>query len=329
MKKIINTPDNCVDEMVEGYALAYKNSIKKIDDARGIIRHNIQNKVAVVIGGGSGHEPLFMGFVGEGLADGAVIGNIFSAPNPNSIQEVVKATENGKGVLFIYGNYSGDVLNFDMASEMLDMEDIKSSTVKVSDDVASASLQQKENRRGIAGDVIVIKIAGAAASDNLSLEEVTRITQKAAERTFSIGVALSSGTNPVTGELAFDLKDDEVEIGMGIHGEPGIEKTKLKTANELVNDLLDSIMEKSSLNDSDEVIILINGLGSTTLMELMIVNKTVDCYLKNKNIKVYDTDINSYCTTQEMAGFSITLTKMDEELKKYYDKPANSPYYKK
>ncbi|MBM7607640.1 dihydroxyacetone kinase-like protein [Lysinibacillus composti] len=327
MKKVINNPENVVNEMVEGFIAAFGNDYKKVHHTNGVVIKNKPNRVAVVTGGGSGHEPLFIGMVGEGLADGAAIGNVFAAPTPNTVLEVTKELDSGQGVLYVYGNYSGDVLNFDMAAELAELEDITTKTVLVNDDVASATKEHAFDRRGIAGDIFAIKIAGAAANDNLTLEEVARITQKAANHTRSIGVALSPSSIPSTGKYTFEIADDEIELGMGIHGEPGVKRTKLQTADELTANMLDYIFDDIELQENDEVCVLVNGLGSTTLMELFIVNRKVVEILNEKGISIYDTDVNSYCTTLEMAGVSITLMKLDDELKNYYDKPAYSPYY--
>ena len=329
MKKIINNPRNVVQEAIEGYMYAFKDSLTKVENVNGIIRNNLKDKVAIVTGGGSGHEPLFLGFVGEGLADGAAIGNVFAAPTPNTVQEVAKAVDQGKGVIFVYGNYSGDVLNFDMAAELLDFDDIQTKTVLVADDVASAPEERKRDRRGIAGDVFVIKIAGAASEKGWSLNEVARVTQKAADQTFSIGVATSPGSIPGESEPPFVLGDDEIELGMGIHGEPGMRRTKLMPADVLTDELVDKLLEESKIQTGDEVAVYVNGLGSTTLLELLIVNRRVAQILNEKGIKNYDMDVNSYCTTQEMGGFSITFLKLDAELKDLYDAPADSPYYKR
>lgn len=329
MKKVMNNPNSVVEEMLDGFMFANTETIERLDDIKGVVRKSKKDKVAVVIGGGSGHEPLFLGFVGEGLADGAAIGNVFAAPTPNAVQAVSKKVEAGKGVLFVYGNYAGDVLNFDMASELLEMEGIQSNTVLVRDDVVSAPSERKEDRRGIAGDIFVIKIAGAAAERGLSLDKVTKITQKASDQTFSIGVALSPGIIPDSGEPTFTLAEDEIELGMGIHGEPGMKRTKIMEANHLVDKMMKIILKEGQIHQGDEVCVLVNGLGSTTLMELFIVNRRVAQCLDEKGIKIHDMDVNSYCTTQEMGGFSITLLKIDDELRSLYDTPATSPYYKK
>lgn len=329
MKKVINNPADVVEEMMEGIMLAHKNQFKKLENVNGIINRKLKDKVAIVTGGGSGHEPLFFGVVGEGLADGVAIGNVFAAPTPNTVQEVAQAVDSGKGVLFIYGNYAGDVLNFDMAAELLEFDNVETATVRVTDDVVSAPIERKDERRGIAGDMFVIKVAGAAADKGLSLEEVTNVTKKANDHTFSIGIALSPGTIPDSGEPTFTLADDEIELGMGIHGEPGMERTKLLPADELTDQLMEKLLKESKVTAGDEVCVLVNGLGSTTLMELFIVNRRVGKILDEKGIGVHDMDVNNYCTTQEMGGFSISLLKVDEELKAYYDAPANAPYFKK
>ncbi|MEH7306048.1 dihydroxyacetone kinase subunit DhaK [Neobacillus drentensis] len=314
---------------MEGFLAAYKSTYQKVENVNGIIRRNRKDKVAIVTGGGSGHEPLFLGLIGEGLADGVTLGNVFAAPPPTNVFEVAKAVDSGKGVLFIYGNYSGDVLNFGMAEELLEMEDIQTKTVLVTDDVASAPVERKGDRRGIAGDIFVVKIAGAAAEKGLSLEEVTQVTQKANDQTFSIGVALAPGSIPGATEPPYTLGDDEIEVGMGIHGEPGMERTKMMPADELTDKLMEKLLVESNIVPGDEVAVLVNGLGSTTLMELLIVNRRVAQILEEKEIVAFDMEVNSYCTTQEMAGFSITLLKLDDELKDLYNAPADSPYYKK
>ncbi|WP_033542528.1 dihydroxyacetone kinase subunit DhaK [Planococcus sp. CAU13] len=327
MKKVINDPNKVVQEMLEGFLYAHGNVYKKTPNENGIYIENEKKQVAVITGGGSGHEPLFFGFVGEGLATGAAVGNVFAAPTPNTIMEVTKAVDAGKGVLYVYGNYSGDTLNFDMASELAEFEDIHTATVLVNDDIASASKEEAHNRRGIAGDVFVIKVAGAAAAEGLPLEKVTEITQKAANSTRSIGVALSPGSIPSTGRYTFEIAEDEIEFGLGIHGEAGIRTEKIMEADKLTQIMMEYIFDDIEITEGDEVCILVNGLGSTTLMELFIVNRKVTEILLEKGVKIHHTDVNNYCTTQEMAGFSITLMKVDEELKTYYDKPAYSPYY--
>ncbi|MDQ1143792.1 dihydroxyacetone kinase [Bacillus sp. SORGH_AS 510] len=327
MKKVINNVENVIPEMLEGVIEAYGDFYKKTETTNGIVLKEKKDKVGVLIGGGSGHEPLFFGFVGNGLADGAAIGNVFAAPTPDTILEVTQAIDAGKGVLYLYGNYSGDVLNFDMAAELADFEGIATKTVAISDDVASAPKDKKRERRGIAGDVMVFKVAGAAADSGLSLEEVALVAAKANDHTGSIGVALSPGTIPGETNASFSIGEDEIEFGMGLHGEPGVKRSQMLPANQLTSEMMDLLFADMDLAANDEVCVLVNGLGSTTLLELFIVNKEVSKILKEKDIKVFDTHVNSYCTTQEMGGFSITLLKLDDELKKYYAAPAYSPFY--
>ena len=281
----------------------------------------------MLIGGGSGHEPLFAGFVGEGLADAAACGNIFASPNPELIYETAQAVNQGKGVLFIYGCYAGDNMNFDMAEELCEFDDIPTAHIRVWDDCASAPKERIEDRRGIAGDVYVIKIAGAACDAGLSLEEVTRITEKARDNINTIGLALSPGSIPGLDKPTFELGETEIEFGMGLHGEPGIERTQMQTASQLVQRLYSEIKAEMALQSGDEVAVLVNGLGSTTLLELNIAYYELAQLMAKDGLRVYDSEIKSWCTCQEMGGFSITLLRLDDELKKYYCAPCFSPYY--
>lgn len=329
MKKIINEPQNVVTETHEGFLRAYGRLFEAVDGVRGLRVKNVKDKAGFVIGGGSGHEPLFAMFLGENLADASASGNIFASPDPNTIVQTAMSVDKGKGILFVYGNYAGDNLNFDMAAEMLEDMGIKSRTVRVWDDVASAPKDRIEDRRGIAGDLFVIKIGGAATGAGLGLDESCRITAKARDNTFSIGVALSGGTIPGEQKPTFTLPDDEIEFGMGVHGEPGIKRMKILPADEIVDILLDKILEDSEITTGERVCTLVNGLGSTTLAELYIMNRHLADRLDNRGIKIHDMEVNSYITTQEMAGASITLFKLDDELQKYYDMPCWSPYYSK
>lgn len=330
MRKIINSPDKVVEEMMEGFVAAYSRQYEKHPRVNGVIlRQRRKDKVALVIGGGSGHDPMFPGFVGKGLADAAACGNIFASPDPNTIYETAKAVDQGRGVLFVYGCYAGDNLNFDMGEEFLNAESIPTSHVRVWDDVASAPKERIEDRRGIAGDVFVIKIAGAACDANLNLDEVTRITEKARDNTKTIGVATAPAELPGVGHPIFELPEGQIEYGMGLHGERGVLRTSWQDADVLVDKMYAQIMDDFQLQEEDEVCVLVNGLGSTTITELAIAFRRVKKLLEKDGIKIYDADLNSYCTSQEMGGFSITLLKLDDELKKYYDMPCYSPYYAK
>ena len=329
-KKVLNNPKDVVKELLEGIVKASNGKIKKIEGVNALIKTNISpGKVGLLIGGGSGHEPLFPGFIGENLADGAACGNIFAAPSPDIVFEATKAINQGKGVLYLYGNYAGDNMNFDMGAELAGEEGIEVKTVRIWDDVASAPPERIEDRRGIAGDLFVIKIAGGVAASVDSLDEVYRVTVKARDNTRTMGVSLSAGSIPETGEPTFELPDDEIEIGMGLHGEPGVSRGKMTTADNIVVEMMDQIIADLPFKEGDEICLLVNDLGSTTMMELLIVNRKIAQILEEKAIKIYDTVIGSYCTCQEMAGFSITMMKLDQELKKYYDMPVDSISYKK
>jgi len=328
-KKIINDPQNVVHEVSEGFLAAFGSQFAAVPGVNGLVKKNIPaNKTALVIGGGSGHEPMFGFFLGDNLADAAANGNVFTSPDPVTIQRTAEKADRGAGVLFVYGNYAGDNLNFDKAAERLALEGIKTKTVRVWDDVASAPRERITDRRGIAGDVFVLKIAGAACS-YLELEDAFRVTEKARDNVYSIGVGLEGATIPGQKEPIFSLPPDEMEYGLGIHGEPGTQRIKMQTADEIVETLVKELLTDSGIRKGDTVCSYVNGLGSTTLMELMIMNRKLAALLQEKEIEVYDMDVGSLVTTMEMAGASITLMKLDEELKKYYDMPCSSPYYKK
>ena len=324
IKKIINDPRQVVPEQIEGLILASHGRLKQISGYTAVVNNHLQTgKVGIVVGGGSGHEPVSAGFIGTNLADGAACGNVFASPTPDIILETIKAVDTGAGVLNLVLNYSGDNLNFEIASEMAAAQDVRVKSVSIWDDVASAPPEKVDDRRGIAGYVFVIKVVGAACSENISLEKAERIAIKARENIRSMGVAVSSGSIPETGEPTFELGPDEIEIGMGIHGEPGVERKKIMSGDELVTQMMDRIFSDMPLSDSDKVCLLVNNLGSTTMMELLIVNRKIRSILAEKNIQVHDTLVGNYCTSLEMAGFSISLMKLDDELQTYYDMPAS------
>jgi dihydroxyacetone kinase-like protein len=268
---------------------------------------------------------MFSGFVGKGLADAAACGNVFASPDPGTICETAKAVNAGKGVLFVYGNYAGDNLNFDMAEEMLQDEGIKTAHVRVWDDCASAPPERIEDRRGIAGDVFIIKIAGAACDAGLPLEEVVALTEKARANLRTIGIATSPGQIPGNEKPTFELGENEIEYGMGLHGEPGIERTTMKPADELVGVMYRNLVKDMPL--SGEVAVLVNGLGSTTILEMSIVYRRLKQLLEADGVTIHDADINRYCTCMEMGGFSISVMKLDGTLKELYDAPCYSPFY--
>ncbi|MCD8826956.1 dihydroxyacetone kinase subunit DhaK [Staphylococcus gallinarum] len=330
MKKMINNPDDVIDELVDGYVIAYPDYIRRTEvHQRALIgkKRNPDRQVSILIGGGSGHEPGFLGYVGAGMADGVAVGNIFASPSPIPIQAVTKEIDDGHGVLYIYGNYAGDLMNFEMASEMTEIEDdIETAVVIGNDDVASS--KDIDDRRGIAGELLVYKAAGAAADFGYDLDEVKRIAQLANDNTRSMGIGLSPCYLPQTGKPSFDLEENEMEIGLGHHGEPGIEKTTIRTAQETVQVIMQNILKEGLYQQNDEVVVLVNGLGATSQMELYIINKEVAAILNERNIKTYKTYIGNFITSMEMGGFSVTLMKVDETLKRCISHPVDCPNFK-
>ena len=327
MKKIINEANDVVKEALAGMQMAYSESLEYVPDVELICRKKLINKVAVISGGGSGHEPLHAGFVGTGMLDVAVAGNIFSSPSPDRIGTAIEKADKGKGTLLIIKNYSGDIMNFGLAKDLAELEGKEVETVIVKDDVAVEDSTYSTGRRGIAGTVFIHKIAGAMAEKGASLAEVKRVANKAIENVRSMGMAMSACTLPVVGKAGFNLADDEMEIGMGIHGEPGIERTKIKTAKEIAEILLDKILSDYNYRDS-EVALLVNGLGATPLMELYILNGEIQKVLEEKGIKVYKTLVGNYTTALDMTGCSISLLKLDEELKELLDAPVDTVAWK-
>ena len=326
MKKIINVPDNVVDEMLKGIVAAHPNHVKRVEGFEVLIRANgPSKKVALVSGGGSGHEPSHGGFVGKGMLDGAVAGAVFTSPTPDQVFEAIKAVDGGEGVLLVIKNYTGDVMNFEMAAEMAADEGIKVEQVVVDDDVAVENSTWTTGRRGIAGTIFIHKCAGAKAEAGGSLEEVKAVAEKVIANVRTMGMALAPCIVPAAGEPSFVLAENEMEIGMGIHGEPGTHRDEVKTADEIVDHLLGKVLADMNLNASDEVAVLVNGLGATPIMELYIANRRVAEVLEEKNINIYRTFVGNYMTSLEMAGLSITLLKLDEELKALLDAPANTP----
>ena len=329
MKKIINNPANFVEESIDGLIKSHPDIYALASDNNRVITRSkkASNKVGIVTGGGSGHLPVFTGYVGEGFLDACAIGSVFASPSVEQMVSAIKNADNGNGVLCIIGNYGGDVMNFEMACEMVESEGIKTKKVIVADDIASASEQEKSKRRGIAGMIFVFKIAGAIAETGASLEEVFNTAAEANVNIRTLGVALSPCILPEAGKPTFQIGDNEIEIGMGIHGEPGIKREKLKPANDLVDDLYKRIIEDSKLSDNDEVAIMINSLGATPLEELYIVSKRMNENLLKSNIKITKTYVGRYATSMEMAGMSITTLKMSDNLKKNLFAKSNCPFW--
>tara|TARA_Y100001970_G_scaffold235871_1_gene295158 strand:+ start:1180 stop:2175 length:996 start_codon:yes stop_codon:yes gene_type:complete len=329
MKKLINNPANFVEESIDGlikshpdvYALAKDNN-------RVVTRSNkASNKVGIVTGGGSGHLPVFTGYVGKGFLDACAIGSVFASPSVDQMVSAIKNADNGNGVLCVIGNYGGDVMNFEMACEMVAAEGIKTKKIIVADDIASAVKTEKLKRRGIAGMIFIFKIAGAISETGASLEEVFYTASDANNNIRTLGVALSPCILPEAGKPTFEINDDEIEIGMGIHGEPGIKREKLRPANDIVDDLYNKIIEDSKLKANDNIALMINSLGATPLEELYIVSKRVNKNLLNSKINNLKTYVGRYATSMEMAGMSITTLKLNDNLKKNLFADSECPFW--
>jgi dihydroxyacetone kinase-like protein len=330
MRKIINKPEDFVDEMVDGIIAAYGEKVRLLNGDRRIILSAYpkkEGKVGIVTAGGSGHLPLFLGYVGQGMLDGCAVGNVFASPSSQKMADMIRACDSGRGVLCLFGNYGGDVMNFEMAREMVEFDDIKTAAALGRDDTASSPKESADKRRGVAGIVYAYKIAGAAADKLFSLEEVTALTQKALDHTRSMGFALSPCIVPEVGKPTFTINNDEIEIGMGIHGEKGIEVRKMISADELAQIAFDRITADMPLTKGDEVSVLINGLGGTPLEEQFIVYRKVHALLKDAGIAVYMPHIGEFATSMEMQGLSVSIIKLDAGLKELLGAPAVTPFY--
>jgi dihydroxyacetone kinase-like protein len=329
MKKLINDPFSVTVESIEGFTYAYNQLVKLVNPhvvARQ--RASISGKVGVVVGGGSGHEPLFIGWVGYGMADAAVLGEVFSAPSPPMILDATRAVNGGKGILYVYGNYAGDNMNFDIAAENAGEEGIETATVRVWDDVASAPPDMVQERRGLAADLFVIKVAGAKAEEGASLSEVRRVAERARDNSRTFAVGLSPATVPTSGQPTFTIGREEMYFGIGAHGEKGTRKTGLLSADETAQVLVNEVVKDLPFKEGDEVNVIVNGYGSTTLMELFIINRKTHQLLKDLGIGIHRTEVGNFLTSQEMAGCSVTLMRLDAELKECFDAPAVTPAYR-
>jgi dihydroxyacetone kinase-like protein len=329
MKKLINDPLEVVEDTIVGILKAYPRHFRRPKGSKRVLVYKespIKDKVGIVTGGGSGHIPVFLGYVGPGLADGVAIGNVFSSPSSDAIYAATKEVSAGKGVLYLFGNYAGDSMSFDMARELAGLDGIPVQIAKVCDDVASAPSEEADRRRGIAGLFFAYKLVGAKAAEGASLEDVKAVADKVIASTRSMGVALSPCTIPAAGKPTFSLGEDEIEIGMGIHGEPGMERTKMKTANEVAEILVSSIVDDLPFRQGDEVAVLVNGLGATPPEELYIIYGKVYDILSDYGISIYKPYIGEYATSMEMAGCSVSLLRLDEEMKDLLDAPAFSPF---
>ena len=329
MKKIINNPSDFVEESIQGLVVSHPDIYSFATDNQRVIKRTVKakNKVGIVSGGGSGHLPVFTGYVGKGMLDACAVGSVFASPSVDQIASAIRNGDNGNGVLCVLGNYGGDVMNFEMACEIVKDEGIETKTIIVSDDIASASNEEKLKRRGIAGLILAFKIAGATAENGASLEEVFNITYNANSNLRTIGVAVSSCILPEVGKPTFNLDNDEIEIGMGIHGEPGIKREKLKKADILVDDLCEIIFKDFELLSKDKVSIMINSLGATPLEELYIVSKIVNEIFSKLEIDIVKSYVGRYATSLEMAGMSITVLKLNDDLSKALLDHSECPFW--
>lgn len=330
MKKFVNDPNLVVEEMIEGYAQAHRDKVRLLTEARVVARKDapVKEKVGVVTGGGSGHKPAFIGYIGRGMVDAVAAGEIFTSPPANAFYHAFKAAEGGKGVACLYGNYAGDVMNVDMAVEMADAEGITVKQVIANDDVPSAPKGSEGERRGVAGEILMWKIGGAMAEMGGDLDEVIEAARKAINNTRSIGVGLSPCIIPAVGKPNFTLRENEMEVGIGHHGEPGIRKMEIKSADEVAQMMMDVILPDLPFRSGDEVCVLISGLGSTPLMEMYIIYRKINEMLHTKKISTYKTYIGNYFTSLEMAGVTLTVMRMDDQLKKLLDFPADAVHFK-
>lgn len=328
MKKFINAVDKVEDQMIQGMIKAYPQYIRKLDCGNVVVRAGKkEGKVALISGGGSGHEPAHGGYVGEGMLDAAVAGAVFTSPTPDQVYEGIKAIATDAGVLMVIKNYTGDVMNFEMAADMARDEGIKVAQVVVNDDVAVKDSLYTVGRRGVAGTVFVHKIAGAMAETGADLDAVQAVAQKVIDNVRTMGAAIEPCTVPAAGKPGFELSEDEMEVGIGIHGEPGTHREKILTADEITDKLLAQILADIDYTGS-EVAVMINSSGATPLMELFIINNRVADVLAEKGVKVYKTFVGEYMTSIEMAGFSISLLKLDDQLKQLLDAKADTPGFK-
>jgi dihydroxyacetone kinase len=331
MRKIINDPDDFVDEVVDGILAAHPHMLKAVtDDRRALARADapIAGHVGIVTGGGSGHLPLFLGYVGKGLCTAVAVGNVFSSPSPEQILAATRAAHGGAGVLYLYGNYGGDVMNFDTAGEFAADEGIETATVVGTDDVASAPRARASDRRGVAGMFFAYKCAGAAAEMGRDLADVAAAARAAATSTRSMGVGLSPTILPAAGKPTFELGPDEMEIGIGIHGERGVRRGRLETADRIAEDLLSKISEDLSLARGDEVAVLINGLGATPLEELYILYRYVHRTLEAMGVRIRRPYVGEFATSLEMAGASVSVMRLDDDLTRLLEAPALTPFYR-
>jgi phosphoenolpyruvate---glycerone phosphotransferase subunit DhaK len=329
MDKLMNAPEDYVDEMLDGLCAAHPSLVRGGPEGRVVRRADSpkKGKVGIVSGGGSGHLPLFTGYVGEGLIDTCAIGNVFEGPTVDSCMDAIRAADGGRGVLRLYGNYGGDRMNFDLAGELLEAEGIETTTVLGIDDVASADPEERDKRRGVAGLIYAYKGAGAKSDQGASLEEVTAAAAKAVAQTRTIGCALSPCRLPGASEATFSIDEGEIEMGMGIHGEPGIWRDKLKPADAIADEMVDRLLADRPEGNGKRVSVLVNSLGATPLEELLILYRRVSGRLESEGLEIVQPIVGRYVTSMEMAGASLSLCFLDDELEALLGAPASCPFW--
>jgi dihydroxyacetone kinase-like protein len=327
MKKLINDPDDVVDEMLEGMVAAHPDRLRRLPDTQVLVREDgpVEGKVALVSGGGSGHEPTHGGYIGDGMLDGAAAGDVFSSPTADEFEALIDACDAGEGVLAVVKNYEGDVMNFDTAIELAEMEGVDVAEVVVDDDVAVEDSLYTSGRRGVCGTILVHKAAGAKAAEGADLDEVQRVAQRVIDNVGTMGTALTSCVTPEKGEPTFDLGDDEIELGIGIHGEPGTERTETMDADAITEGLAGEVLADLDLEAGQEVVTIVNGMGGTPEMELFVVNRRLQEVLADHDLETWDAWVGEYMTSLDMAGCSVTVCAVDDELKDLLAAPADTP----
>ncbi|WP_049997187.1 dihydroxyacetone kinase subunit DhaK [Halococcus sediminicola] len=327
MKKLINDTDDVVDEMLDGMVAAYPDRLRRLPETEVLVREDapVEGKVGVVSGGGSGHEPAHAGYIGDGMLDGAAAGDVFSSPTADEFEALLDACDAGEGVLAVVKNYEGDVMNFDTASDLAEMDGVEVATVVVNDDVAVEDSEYTSGRRGVCGTILVHRAAGAKAAQGAELDEVERVAQKVIDNVGTMGMALTSCVTPEKGEPTFDLDDDEIELGIGIHGEPGVRRAEITSADEIIDELTETVLDDLDLDSGTEVVTIVNGMGATPLMELFVVNRRLQALLDGHDIETWDAWVGDYMTSLDMAGCSITICAVDEELKELLGEPVDTP----
>ncbi|ACL69086.1 dihydroxyacetone kinase subunit DhaK [Halothermothrix orenii] len=325
MQKFVNDPSQVVDEMLEGFVKNHKDLVAKTDNPRVLkyVKAPIENKVGIVTGGGSGHKPAFIGYIGKNMVDAVAVGEIFSSPTAQAFYDAFKEADSGKGVACLFGNYAGDKMNVKMAIEMAKEDGIDVKTVIANDDVPSAPKDEREKRRGVAGEILMWKVGGAKAATGASLDEVISTCQKAIDNTRSIGVGLSPCTIPEVGKPNFTIEEGKMEVGIGHHGEPGVKVSEIKPAKEVAKEMVNYVLPDLPFEKGNEVAVLVSGLGATPVLELYILYNEIEKLLKKESIKIYKSYVGNYFTSLDMAGATLTVMKLDEELKELLDEEAN------